>query len=217
MKINFTNISINKKLALFAFLLGCIAMFMHDPMKSRLVTIDANELALKIIDKNNYISPKDLAGWIIMGKADYKLIDIRQENKFKEYNIQTSENIPVASLNDNKFAKTQKIIIYSDDNVQSAQAWFLLKAKSFKSVYMLQGGLDEWKNRILFPKLPLNATPEQFAEFEKMKEICKFFGGQPQSSVGDSLAIPQLALPKMTAPAPSPNVKTGGKVKKEGC
>ena len=209
--------SINQKLALFAFFLGFIAMFMHDPIKARLVTIDANELALQINDKSNYISPIDLAGWIIQGKADYKLIDIRSENKFKEYNIQSSENIPVAGLSVSKLPKNQKIIIYSDDNVQAAQAWFLLKAKNYPSVYILGGGLDEWKNRILFPKLALNANPEQLAEFEKIKEICKFFGGQPQNAKGDSICKPQTAMPKMNAPAPSASAKTGGKVKKEGC
>ena len=46
---------------------------------------------------------------------------------------------------------------------------------------MLQGGLEEWKNQILFPKLPANASAEQLAKFEKMKEICKFFGGAAQN------------------------------------
>ena len=74
----------------------------------------------------------------------------------------------------------KKIILYSDAGIHSAQAWFLLKANGYKGVYILRGGLEEWKDSILFPRLVENATPAEIAAFEKAKEISKFFGGSPQ-------------------------------------
>jgi len=81
--------------------------------------------------------------------------------------------------------------------------------------------LNEWKNQILFPKLALNATPEQAAAFEKVKQISSYFGGTPQLATAEqttSAAVPTIkpapALPKLSTPA------VGGKAakkKKEGC
>ena len=95
----------------------------------------------------------------------------------------------------------------------------LLKAKGYKGVYMLMGGLEEWKEKILFPKLPENAAPEQIAKFEKTKEVSKYFGGTP--SVGGTADMktetPKMEMPKLENP--SGNQPPGGapKKKKEGC
>lgn len=124
MKINFSNWSVNSKLALLALLLGFIAMFMKDPLKARLVSIDAQDLALKIQDKSANINVEDLANRIIQKKSDYKLIDLRDEAHFKEYNIPTSINLNSNELPNVKFDRSEMIILYSDDNLQAAMGWF---------------------------------------------------------------------------------------------
>jgi hypothetical protein len=57
----------------------------------------------------------------------------------------------------------------------------LMKAKGYKGVYTLLGGLEEWKQTILFPSLPPFHSPKDSLAFEKKKEISKYFGGSPQS------------------------------------
>ena len=150
------------------------------------------------------------------------MVDLRTEKEYTEYNIPTSVNIKMEDLLGSGLMRNQKIVLYGTDDVAAAQAWFVLKSSNYKGVYILSGGLNEWKNQILFPKLALNATPEQTAAFEKVKQISAYFGGTPQLATAEqttSAAAPTVkpttpALPKLSTPA------AGGKVvkkKKEGC
>lgn len=103
----------------------------------------------------------------------------------------------------------------------AAQAWFVLKSSNYKGVYILSGGLNEWKNQILFPKLALNATAGQTAAFEKVKQISAYFGGTPQLATTEqtttataSVKPNEPILPKLSTPAAGGAAK---KKKKEGC
>ena len=218
MKIDISKYTINQKLAFVAFFLGFLAIFMKDPSNAGVVSVNVNELSLKINDKSSLVTVEELADWLIQKKTDFKLVDIRDEKKFAEYSIPSSMNINPAKLLKSNISKSDKIILFSDDNIASAQAWFVLKSKNYKSVYMLKGGINEWKNSILFPSLPQNATAEEKARFNKMIEVSKFFGGNPQFAENDSLnskpAIKQV-MPKPTVSSASP--ATGGKPKREGC
>ena len=97
----------------------------------------------------------------------------------------------------------------------ASKAWFILKSKGYKGVYILDGGLDAWKEEVLFPKAPLNSSKEELSQFEKMKEVAKFFGGQAQTDSTIAETTPQIKLPSTgTTTTSSPK---GKKKKREGC
>jgi rhodanese-related sulfurtransferase len=218
MKKIFEKLNINQKLALIIGVLGFLALFFGNPYKTGSVNLDPKELALIVEGKTDHVSAEELADWIIKGKSDYRLIDLRTEKEFMEYNIPTSENIPLAKLPNSGLNRNEKIVLYSEGGIHSAQAWFLLKAKGFKGVYMLFGGLDEWNDKILFPKLAENAKPEETAAFEKIKEVSKFFGGTPMTGTKADSSAPKMAMPKLDMPSSTtPGIPAGGKKKKEGC
>ena len=89
---------------------------------------------------------------LIQGKSDFRIIDIRSDKEYQEYHIPGAENIPMATLEKANLMRNQKIIIYSEGGIHSAQAWMLLRAKDYKGVYILFGGLEEWNEKILFPE-----------------------------------------------------------------
>ncbi len=144
------------------------------------------------------------------------MIDLRTEKEYSEYTIPTSENIRITSLLDGNLFRNEKIILYSDGGIHSAQAWLLLKAKDFKNVYMLKGGIDEWKDKILFPKLTLNATPEEKTKFDKLAEVSKYFGGAPQTGTAETSVTNTPSLPKLQMQS-SPPAGGAKKKKREGC
>ncbi|MDI6767282.1 MAG: rhodanese-like domain-containing protein [Bacteroidota bacterium] len=196
----FSKLSMNKKLALLAFILGAVAIFAGSPYQGTSFSLDAKELAMIVETEVDHVSVEKLADWIIQGKADFRLIDLRTEKKFSEYHIPTAENVTITGLSEHPLYRNEKIILYSEGGIHSAQAWMLLKAHGYKGVYMLTGGLDEWTDKILFPKLAQNATPDQIAIFEKMKEVSKFFGGSPQvggtaEEVSMKKQMPKLEMP----------------------
>lgn len=212
-------LNLNKKLALIAIALGFFAVFLGSPYKGNLISMDTKELGIIVQKEVDHVNAEDLADKIIQGKMDYRLIDLRTEKEFGEYHIPTAENITITGLEKAEIPKTEKIILYSDGGIHSAQAWMLLKAKGYMGVYMLMGGLEEWKEKILFPKLPENATPEEIAKFEKTKEVSKYFGGTPMvGGTGEmKTETPKMEMPKLESQSGSQAPTGAPKKKKEGC
>jgi rhodanese-related sulfurtransferase len=213
------NLTLNQKLAAVLLVLAVIALFAGDPYSSARTSIDAQELAVIVDSKVDHVTVEELADWIIQSKADYRLIDLRTEKEYGEYNIPTSENILLPDLLKAGLQRNEKIVIYSEGGIHSAQAWFLLRARNYKSVYILFGGLEEWKDKILFPRIAENASPEQQKAFEKIKQVSKYFGGTPQSGPGEAVQQTQVAMPKLALPSggSAAGTKPTGKKKKEGC
>jgi rhodanese-related sulfurtransferase len=215
MKKFFSELSTPKKLALVAFILGLIAVFAGSPYVGSTITVNAKDLALTTVKNSDKVNVLELADWIIKEKSDYTLVDLRDENEFSEYFIPTAVNISLETLPESGLLRNQKIILYADDDLKAAQGWFILKSKDYKGVYILDGGLEKWKDEVLFPKLAADATPEQIAEFEKRKEICKYFGGVPQTGSTQTIDKKnELPTPQVTT---SPTVGKTKKKKREGC
>ncbi len=217
MKLDLARMSRNTKLGLLVCLLGLIAAFAGSPYKGTRVTMDATDLAGIVQREVDHINPIDLADRIVQGRTDYRLIDLRTQAEFDQYHIPSAENVPLAALPDYGLARNEKIILYSEGGIHSAQAWFLLKAMGYKSVYMLRGGLDDWKDLVLFPSLPPDPNPEQMASFARMKEVSKFFGGTPRTESGATVPDSSMPLPRLQMPGSPSGPVAAPKKKKEGC
>ncbi len=213
------SLSVPQKAAAAVIALGFLGLFAGDPYKGSRYTIDEQELARVVETTVDHVSPQELADWIIQGKADFRLIDLRTENEFKEYHIPGAENVPLTALMNHGLSTQEKIVLYSDGGIHSAQAWFLLRAKGYSAAYMLFGGLEEWKDRVLFPKRAANATPAEAVEFARMSAVSAYFGGTPQSGTADTATTPAIVMPKLEMPASAPAAAGGPpkKKKKEGC
>ena len=216
MSVNLKNLTLNQKLAVVIAVLGFLAVFAGNPYGGPRVTIASDELASIVHKEVDHVDPVELADWIVQGKYDYRLLDLRDEKSFETYHIPSAESAAIAGLGVYPIARNEKIILYSEGGIHSAQAWFLLKARDYKAVYILRGGLEEWKERVLFPTLPAGATDEKKAEFEKARSVAAFFGGAGRTAEGEEQA-PQLAMPKLEMPSSPAVPGTAGKKKKEGC
>jgi rhodanese-related sulfurtransferase len=151
-------------------------------MRGSVVTIDARDLARIVATEVDHVGVEELADWIIAGRSDYRLVDLRGAAEFASYHIPTAENVPLAALPDYPFGRQEKIVLYSDGGIHSAQAWFLLQAKGYRGVYILRGGLDEWKDTVLFPRLAENPSPADRPANEKRTYMSRHFGGRPLSA-----------------------------------
>jgi len=212
------NLSLPGRLGAVAFVLGALAVVAGTPYRGAGAVVATKELAIAMATGNDQVEARTLADWIIRGKSDFRVVDLRPASAFAAYHIPPAENIPVAELGASSLMHNEKIVLYAEDGARAAQAWTLLRAKGYKGAYILKGGLDAWTSEILFPRMPDNATPAQMVEFARAKEVSKFFGGTPQSA-GDStatksaVAMPKLAMPTQPAGAPGAPKKK----KKEGC
>jgi uncharacterized protein len=209
-----SRLSFNQRLALVAFVLGLVAVLAR-PTQGGSVTVSPQELAVIVQKEVDHVRPLELADWIITGRSDYRLVDLRDEQAFAAYHIPTAENIPLAALPASDLARNEKIVLYSDGGIHSAQAWFLLRAKGYKAVYMLFGGLDGWKDEVLFPAIAENPPASQLADIAKRRAVSAYFGGTPGAAAA-ALPASSAAMPKVTMPAGA-KPAAAKKKKKEGC
>jgi rhodanese-related sulfurtransferase len=215
--------TVPRALAAAAFGLGLLAVA-GQPVQGHVVTIDTQELAALVGSKVDHLQPAELADRIIRGATDYRLIDLRDEPEFTAYHIPTAENVPIARLQDAGLLRNETIVLYSEGGIHAAQAWMLLRAQGYKGVTTLFGGLDGWKEDVVFPIAPANPTPDEAAQFARALQVAKFFGGKGRAAseagggVG-ALTIEAPAAPKATATGATGArpVTTAKKKKKEGC
>jgi len=215
-----SKLTLNQKLGVLALALGALAVFAN-VAPGHMVKLDARELLTGVERQEDHVTPAELAAWIIEGRTDYRLVDIRDGRAFAEYHIPGAENVPLASLLDGALGRTDKIVLYGDGGIHAAQAWMVLKGRGFSQVYTLLEGLDAWKDEVLFPVVPQSPTPEQQAQFERAAHVAKFFGGQPRAAAApgaEPVALPSAAAMPRVAPPTLPAGAVGGpKKKREGC
>jgi len=193
MKNILSKLSLNQKLGLIAILLGLIALVAGNPFDSNEVKVNIKDIALSTVKNSDKIKPETLAEWLIEGKSDFVLIDLRNPEEFEKYTLPEAENIPLVTLPEAELYRNQKLILFADDNLRAAQGWYILKSKGFKNVYILDGGLEGWKNNVLFPRFSSNPTKEELSQFEKKKAIAKYFGGQALTDSGIVETKPEMA------------------------
>jgi rhodanese-related sulfurtransferase len=216
----FSGLTLNQKLGVLGLALGTLAIF-ADVAPGHSVSVNAKELLTSVARQEDHVTPEELAAWIIEGRSDYRLVDIRDEQAFAAYHIPGAENVPLATVSDGALSRADKIVLYGDGGIHAAQAWMVLRGLGYPRVYTLLEGLDAWKDEVLFPVMPQGATAEQQARFERALQVAKFFGGQPRAAAAagsEPMALPtQVAIPAVAPPALPAGVRAGPKKKREGC
>ena len=90
-------LGLNRALGLLAFVLGAVAIFAQ-VAPDRTVTVHETALTTSHTRGEAQVAPRDLASWIVEGRADYRLIDLRDASAFAEYHVPTAENVPLTAL-----------------------------------------------------------------------------------------------------------------------
>lgn len=206
---------LNQRLAAVALTLGALTL-LGSPSPGGAVTLDTRELADIVESEVDHITADELADWIVQGRADYRLIDVRSPEAYAEYHIPSAESATLRDLYDYPLYRNEKIVLYSGGGIHSAQAWFLLRARGFAGSYILLGGLDAWTDEVLFPWLPADATPAEVAEFEHRRRVSELFGGKARAG-GGAVEQAGVELPKVAPPAPVAAPRKRKKLHKQGC
>jgi 3-mercaptopyruvate sulfurtransferase SseA len=151
-------------------------------------------------------------------------VDVRTAEQYATYHIPGAEHAPLASLPDQVFSPTEKVVLCAEDGADATQAWFLLRARGARNAYILQGGLASWKADVLFPTLAADADPLVQQRNEQLRQVAAHFGGRAMaagSMSSEAGTAPQAPLPKVEMPAaPSggaPAAAAPARKKKEGC
>ena len=116
-----------KRIGILAIILGILAAIIGAPENSTTASVNIKELSMTAGKNVNTVTVQELSNWIIQGKMDYRLVDLRTEADYEEYNIPSSECVSMSSLTNSELMRNEKIILYSDDDIIASQAWLKLK------------------------------------------------------------------------------------------
>ena len=97
----------------------------------------------------NEISVNELAN-LIKNKKCANLVDVRNPDEVKEFNIEGSQFIPLAELEEriSEIDQTSPIFLICKSGNRSAKAAKILKTKGMTEITNVIGGMDDWKNKI---------------------------------------------------------------------
>jgi len=125
---------------------------------------------LNVLSTERYINTDELADRLINQDPTILLVDVRTPKEFEEYSLPNAVNIPLAEVlsSDSEAYLNQDafdVVLYSNDNYYSDQAYFLCNRLGYKNLYVLEGGLNKWFSTIINPKIPKETAPKK--EFDK--------------------------------------------------
>jgi rhodanese-related sulfurtransferase len=171
-----------------ALLLGLAAPFVSiTHRKAESQSLDVRATALLVSSGGDHVTALEVASWIRDRRRHLRIIDVRKAVDYARYSIPTAENISIEDLPDANFSPSDVVVLYSEEGAHAAQAWVLLRALGLKQVYFIGGGLADWRDEVLAPKLRKGASPKERQSFKAVEELSRYFGGLPRTDVADPL------------------------------
>lgn len=86
----------------------------------------------------------------LINRSDAVILDVREDNEYREGHIVNSVHIPMSYLNDRlkdlEKYKGKPIIVGCRSGQRSSHACSVLKKQGFETVYNLSGGIMAWKS-----------------------------------------------------------------------
>jgi len=195
---------------------GFISLFLGSPYGSTKVNVDTTELARISATGHDQIKAVDLADSIVRGDDDYLIIDIRDAKTYATtFRIEGAVNMEINSDDFTDLPRNENILIYSNDGEATAKAWFILKARGYKSVRSVAGGIKAWEDNVLFPSKPSDTSKAAQEAYAKRAFVAKRFGGEAQGADGTKKVIRKAPTPPPAAASGAPKKKK--RKAREGC
>jgi len=126
-------------------------------------------------------SVEDLASWLIEGRGDFKLIDVRTPEDFASASIPDAENIPIAQIVTQdvlmRLPTDRMVIVYSNGSENAAKAAVLLRLSGIDA-HLLTGGYNAWHQRILNPDISADELDGESLQISAQRALSCYFVGE---------------------------------------
>jgi rhodanese-related sulfurtransferase len=136
-----------RALLVAAIVLGGLALLADRPKQE----LDFGALADDVIHERDHVTGAELAAWIRDRKPGLRVLDVRSAADFAALHIPGAVHMPLDALVTGRFDPADTLVLYSEGGTHAAQGWVFLRARGYRRVYFLRGGINEW----------LDATPAE--------------------------------------------------------
>jgi len=156
-----------------AFIAAC------SPSNETIVSLaDVAQAAARQDDR---VSVEDVASWLIEGRDDFKLIDVRSADDFEDGKIGEAENIPITLLVTEDVLRSlprdRLVIVYSNGSENAAKAAVLLRLKGIDA-HLMAGGYNAWHEHILNPDISAEEFDGESLRVSEQRAYSCYFVGE---------------------------------------
>lgn len=131
--------------------------------------------------QDDRVSAEELASWLIEGRGDFKLIDVRSAKDFESGKIGDAQNIPIAQLvtpdTIRNLPTDRMLIVYSNGSENAAKAAVMLRLSGLDA-HLLTGGYNAWHKRILNPDISAQALDGESLQVSEQRAYSCYFVGE---------------------------------------
>lgn len=156
------------------------------------------------------VTPNELASWIIEGRRDFVVIDLREEADFKKAHVRdavscgschSSKDEGRQAMQEALFVDlSKKLVLYTETGTEAVDLPRLL-AKNPR-LYTLEGGYAGWQREVLAPvTFGGEANLEELRARQKREAVRAFFAGE--RPVAAPAALPLAPIKRKDAHAPA--------------
>lgn len=203
-----------KILAGIALIIGIIAVFIGTPEVKSSYEPSVTKLQNMTTKKLEAYDPIKLAEDIIEQNSSTRIVDLRTSEEYAENRIPGAINIPISNLHKGYFFEGDNIVLYSDDDLEAAKAWYKLRSQGINGIKILYGGYKSWDVYVLNPILSSDVKGKALEEALKRAQIAVYFGGDPRgidvNKMQKSSSPSAAPAPTATTPAKSGKPNLGG-------
>ena len=150
--------------------------------------------------QDDRVSVEELASWLIEGRGDFKLIDVRSAEDFDKGRIAEAQNIPIAQLVSadvlSGLPADRMVIVYSNGSENAAKATVMLRLSGVDA-HLLAGGFNAWHQRILNPDISAQALDGESLQVAAQRAYSCYFVGDREGKAarpgeGDKPFVPPV-------------------------
>lgn len=157
--------------------------------------VDVAQAAARQDDR---VDVRELAGWLVEGRRDFKLIDVRTPGDFELGSIGDAENVPIAKLVSEEVLHSlptdRMVILYSNGSENAAKAAVMLRLSGIDA-HLLVGGYNAWHKNILNPDISAEEMPGESLQVSEQRALSCYFVGDRDGAAKRSSAVSEPFVP----------------------
>ena len=165
----------------------------------------SNEREVSLVDvaqaaarQDDRIDVRELAGWLVEGRGDFKLIDVRTADDFERGRIGDAENVPIAQIVTQDVLQNmptdRMVILYSNGSENAAKAAVMLRLSGIDA-HLLVGGYNAWYERILNPDISADELGGESLQVSEQRALSCYFVGDREGSAKRSSVVSEPFVP----------------------
>lgn len=130
-----------------------------------------------------YITAPDLAVRIMSRSPDLHVFDLRSQADYDRFHVPGATHASVGGLLRQPVQAGSTMVLYGTSVAHGTRVASRLSGHEAREILVLRGGLYEWIARVHEPRLAVDATAAERAEFEQATRLSRFFGGRVHEDV----------------------------------